>query len=451
MNFFPSPRGRSSRSLTPGKLIPVAPYKAYQPLAEELNQITARIKRLVKQLRVRGIYATSQQDIQNLATADDGELVPAQGLEMMMEGGLDKAIAWWPIEPAVKALAAALSAARCGQADDLRSHRPVGHSSRGDSHASETATAQNIKNQWGSLRIQRMQADVQRFARDLFRMKAEIIATKFSMQNLSMMTGIKLVPMEQLQAMKAQIAQAQQTGQPVPPEAEEMANAAPLEPVEQVLRSDLMRSYRIDVESDSTIRADLTRQQTQMTEFLQGTAQFITSVGPAVQAGEMPPDAAVAIYAAFARHFKLGKQVEDALAKMEEESRKPQPPKPNPEMEKAKGQMQIEQAKLQQQAQADQAKTQLDQQTAQQTAALATQKLQGEMAMAERRQQHEEQMAERRLVAEMQLKTMEVNAMLELKRQESAQTMDLARQNAQAKYSLDSEAARRKSELQGAD
>jgi uncharacterized tellurite resistance protein B-like protein len=448
-NFFPSPRPVQP-ILTPGKLIPVAPYKAYQPLAEELNQITARIKRLVKQLRVRGIYATSQQDIQNLATADDGELVPAQGLEMMMEGGLDKAIAWWPIEPAVKALAQ-LYQQRDAVKQTIYEVTGLSDILRGASHASETATAQNIKNQWGSLRIQRMQADVQRFARDLFRLKAEIIATKFSMQNLSMMTGIKLVPMEQLQAMKAQIAQAQQTGQPVPPEAEEMANAAPLEPVEQVLRSDLMRSYRIDVESDSTIRADLTRQQTQMTEFLQGTAQFITSVGPAVQAGEMPPDAAVAIYAAFARHFKLGKQVEDALAKMEEESRKPQPPKPNPEMEKAKGQMQIEQAKLQQQAQADQAKTQLDQQTAQQTAALATQKLQGEMAMAERRQQHEEQMAERRLVAEMQLKTMEVNAMLELKRQESAQTMDLARQNAQAKYSLDSEAARRKSELQGAD
>jgi hypothetical protein len=150
---------------------------------------------------VRGIYATSQQDIQNLATADDGELVPAQGLEMMMEGGLDKAIAWWPIEPAVKA-----SQQLYQQRDAVKQtiYEVTGLSDilRGASHASETATAQNIKNQWGSLRIQRMQADVQRFARDLFRLKAEIIATKFSMQNLSMMTGIKLVPMEQLQAMQ---------------------------------------------------------------------------------------------------------------------------------------------------------------------------------------------------------------------------------------------------------
>jgi hypothetical protein len=418
--FYPIPRPVQP-IMTPGKLIPVTPYNVYQSLAEELNSVTARIKRLVKQLRVKGGYASMGADLDALSKADDGELVPLTNMEFIATtgGDINKIVSWWPMEPTVKALQA-LYVQREAIKQTIYEVTGISDIVRGQSAASETATAQNIKNQWGSLRIQKFQADVQRFARDLFRLKAEIFATKFSLQNLSLMTGIE-IPQEAAQQ------------------------------VEQIMRSDVLRSYKIDVESDSTIRADLTRNQENMSQFLQGTAMYIGAVGPAVQAGQMPSEVAVEIYTAFARNFKLGKQAEDALDRMAEAAREaaqqPQEEKPDPEMEKAKAELQMEQQKMQLQAQADQAKVQMDAQAKQQDAALAQQKLQGDMMLQERKAEFEMALAELRMEQEFRLKEMEINATLELKRRESEQNMELARETAEAKFALDAESADRKAEL----
>lgn len=353
--FFPAPRPIQPIN-TAGNLVPVTSYRAYRKLAEELNDITRRIKKLIKQLRVRGGYAAGNADLESITRADDGELVPMQGLEALMDGGIDKAVMWWPMDPTVKALQS-LYQQRDMVKQTIYEVTGISDIVRGASAASETATAQQIKQQWGSLRIQRMQFEVQRFARDLFRIKAEIIATFFEPQVLSEITGIKLYPQAMIQQAQMALQQAQQppqpgmpTAPPPPPEAQEVADGAALEPVMQIMRNDILRGCRIDIESDSTIRADLTRNQRTMSDFLQGTAQYLAAVGPAVQAGQMPPEVAVEIYTSFARNFKLGKQAEDALDKMGDDARKsakqPKPQKPDPEMAKVQAQAQIEQQRL---------------------------------------------------------------------------------------------------------
>ena len=42
--------------------------------------------------------------------------------------------------------------------------------------------------------VRELQAEVQRFCRDLFRMKAAIFCKHFSAENLSIMTGIQVTP-----------------------------------------------------------------------------------------------------------------------------------------------------------------------------------------------------------------------------------------------------------------
>ena len=448
--FYPIPRPIQPIS-TPGKLCPVTPYTAYRTLAEELNSITLRIRKLVRQIKVKAGYATAGADMDQLAKADDGELVPLQNLEMIAAGGgdINKLLAWWPIEPQVKALAQ-LYVQREQIKQTIYEVTGISDIVRGQSAASETATAQQIKAQWGSLRIQRLQADVQRFARDLFRLKAEIFATKFDKMRLSKITGVPLLPIEQIQQAQQIAAQAQQAGQPVPPEIEEAAKAAPLKEVEALMESDLLRSYKVDVESDSTIRADLTRNQEQMTFFVQGTAQYMQAAMGAVQAG-MEPEPLIEIYSAFARNFKLGKQAEDALDRMGEKARQPkqpQPPKPDPEMEKVKGEMQLKQADMQMKAQADQAKMQLDAQAKERDAALAGQKMQADMEMAARKFEFEAQLAQQKLAQEFQLKQIELDANLALKRQEAEQNMALARETAGAKFALEKESSDRRADLE---
>lgn len=427
--FFPIPRPLVPIE-TPGDMTPVPPYEAYRELAEELNEVSERIRRLARQVRVRGLYSTMSADLQNLTQAADGELVPVENLDMFMAAGgdLNKVIGWWPIEPQVKAIKE-LVEQRERIKETINEVSGLSDILRGQTEASETATAQNIKSQWGSLRIQRMQQEIARYVRDIFRIKAELIANHYDVQYLSQMTNVELATEQDKRLMQAKLQamaqQAQMAGQQPPPPPQEITDYLDLPTVEEVeplLRDDLLRSFKIDVESDSTIRADLTRNQQVMGEFVQGTAAYIQSVGPAVQAGLLPANVAVDIYAAFARNFKLGKQVEDSLDKLAENATKaaqqPQPPKQDPEMEKAQAEIQMEQQRLQ-----------MEMQKAEQDAALQQKKIEAEIALKQMEQQ-----------AKLQLQQQEMQQKLQIERERSQMEAAMAADRHEREMSMAQEA-----------
>lgn len=361
--FFPIPRPMHAIVST-DSLVPVTPLSTYVDLLDELNKITRRISRLVTQLRPRGGYAgLNAADVVSIAEADDGILVPLTGAEMFATtgGGVEKAITWFPLEPTILALRQLVEQREIiknlifevsGLADAMR----------GSVDPGEKLGQTQIKTQWGSLRVQNKQAEVARFARDLFRIKAEIMAAKFSFDTLMMMTGIPLPTMQDKEVIQQKLAAAQSQqpempGQPPSPapeisdEEKQIMASPPREEVEKLLRQDTVRGYRIDIESDSHIRGDLMRSQQQMALFLQGIAQYVQAVGPLVQQGAMPPDIAIDILGAFCRHFKLGKQAEDTLDqwvdRVKSMSSQPQEQKPDPAEAKAAMDQQLMQQKLQ--------------------------------------------------------------------------------------------------------
>ena len=81
----------------------------------------------------------------------------------------------------------------------------------------------------------------------------------------------------------------------------------------QLLRDDKQRSFRVDIETDSTISGDYAADQQAITQLLQGVSAFIADAGPAVESGYLPLEAAKAMIMAAVRRFKLGREVEDAL------------------------------------------------------------------------------------------------------------------------------------------
>ncbi len=303
VDFFPVPRPVygvfDSSSLTP-----VCPYSLYADQARELDRVTSRITLLVAVMKMRGFRASELAGWDKLAEAIDGDLVPVENWQQFMAtagGGLDKAIWLWPIEQIV-AVVRELVAHREQIKQVIYEITGLSDILRGASEAGETATAQQIKSQWGSLRVQDRQKEVERFARDLIRMKSEIVAEHFQPQTLSMMTGIDLPPDDATVQMAMQSGQVDQNNPP-----------PTWEQVMGVLRSDAMRSYRVDIETQSTIQADVMRAQQNAAAFVQGFAGLLQAFGPAVQMGAMPPDVAVDITSAFSRTFKLGRQAEDAI------------------------------------------------------------------------------------------------------------------------------------------
>ncbi len=386
-----------------GRLKPVNPQSIYRKLADELDDITKRIGKLVNAMKVRGWYAGLQKELENVIHLDDNEFTPIADAEIWAQnGGVEGAIAFWPLDRFVAAIKE-LYVAREQTKQAIYEITGISDIIRGASAASETATAQNIKSQWGSLRIQKMQRMIERAARDLFVMMAELIATKFTPETLQNMTGIKLIPTQEMM-------QAAMSGDQQAVEAIQQMQA-----VQELMNSKVASRYRIDVESDSTIRADLTRQKQEVAEFLQGAAAYFQAVAPLVQQGALPADAAVDIFASTARMFNLGKSVEDTLEKMVVEAKKkaaePQTEKPDPEMVKA----QMEQQKMQAQAQIAGAKAQSDQASAQAQIEAIQAKLQGDMAKLQADVQAKQ--------IESQIKVTESNAKREAEREAHALAM----------------------------
>lgn len=298
-NFFPVPTPMQPIEVT-GRLKPVNPFSIYRKLADQLDTISKRIDVLTKAMKVKGWYSGTEETLKSVIDLEDDEFAPIPNGELWSQsaGGIAAAIAFWPIEKFIVALQQ-LYAARDQTKQAIYEITGISDIVRGASAASETATAQQIKSQWGSLRIQKMQRMMERYARDLFVMMTEIIATRFTFQTLQEMTSVPIL-----------------TTPSDTPEQVQLKNG-----VIALLRGKLAMYYRIDVESDSTIRADLTRQKAEVAQFLQGASSYFAAVAPLVQQGALPADAAVEIFASTSRMFNLGKSVEDTLEKMVSDAR----------------------------------------------------------------------------------------------------------------------------------
>ncbi|RUW22151.1 hypothetical protein, partial [Mesorhizobium sp. M4B.F.Ca.ET.013.02.1.1] len=329
-DFFPIPVPVQPIELT-GRLMPVNPFSIYSRLADELDLTTKRIGVITRHMKVKGWYSGDAGDIANMLAADDTEFVPIGNADIWAaNGGLSGAVAFWPVEKFILVLRE-LYSAREQTKQAIYEITGISDIVRGASQASETATAQNIKTQWGSLRIQKMQRMMERCARDIFVMMAEIIPAKFSHETLQQMTGVQIIPTQQ-DLTPVQPPPAPPQGAQVPPEQQQQlqqatqaaqqaeqqrqAKLAKLQSIQQLLTQRLAMMYRIDVESDSTVKADLTRQKAETAEFMQAAGAYWAAVGPLIQQGEMSKEVAVEIFAANSRLFNLGKSVEDVLEKM---------------------------------------------------------------------------------------------------------------------------------------
>jgi len=463
-NFFTTPKPLQAIEQT-ASLVPVTPLRIYQDLVEELNVVTRRITKLVKTLRPRGLYGGNPLDMKAVAEAEDGALVPAtDSMQFMQAGGLEKAIHWYPLDPTTTAIKT-LYEQRESIKQTIYEVTGIADILRGATDPGETLGAQQLKAQWGSLRIQRRQSEVARFARELFELKAEIIATKFDWPLLSKMTGIELPSQEQkqtVQALMQQVQQAQQAGQEIPPQilaqgeqAQQMLSQPSQEEVMQLLQDDISRNYRIDIESDSTIRNDLSRNQQTMNMFLQGTAQFGQAMGPIIMADASMKPVVMEIYGAFARQFKLGRQAEDAIEAATEQAQKtkdqPPPPDPKVEAEKMKAEVAKQKADMdaqaqQQKMQMEQQKAQMDLQAAQQKHAMELQKMQAELQM----QREEIQIMREKMGLEMQAAQQKaaVDAQaMEHKAALNERTAALQAESTEHKHTLGMEAAEHKAKM----
>jgi hypothetical protein len=284
-NFWPIPMPIYSIQ-TNDTLVPIPEYTIYQSQAYELNQVSYRISDLVKSCKVIGVYDSMQTVLSDLLKGRDSQFFPVTP-QVLREGGIKHILDMLDITPISRVLTQLYL-----ERDQIKSviYEVTGISDivRGETRASETATAQQIKSQYAGLRLRDRRDNINRFVVEILRMKAELITTFFNNQQMEAMSGIAVTPQ-----------------------------------IESLLKSDILRSYKIDIETDSTIAGDMNQETQQRAQIVSSITQFIGMSAPLIQQGALPLETAKALLTFALQPAKISSELQDALELI---GAQPQPP-----------------------------------------------------------------------------------------------------------------------------
>lgn len=256
-DFFPTPRPLYA-TLTTDSLIPVPDFQMYKDQAVQIDTLTARIEAVGKSIKVAGVYDAAQDSIQRVfAEGVENQLIPVNQWGAFSEqGGLKGCMDLLDIGMLAEVLGK-LVEIRAQAKQDLYEVTGISDIIRGSTAASETATAQQIKAGFGTMRLRSRQNEVARFARDLIRLTSEIICEHFEPRIMALISDIDNFAAG--------------------------ADAALAPQAMKLLQDEKLRPLRIDIEADSTILADQAREQQSRIQFLTMAGQFLQQAMPAVQ------------------------------------------------------------------------------------------------------------------------------------------------------------------------
>jgi hypothetical protein len=298
--------------------LPVPLYRLYRKQARELNRITDRITALIEGMKVRGFYDAGVEGLDKVLNSEDNTLIALQMLAQMGQGGkVENAIWLVPIEKYILVLQQLIQQ-RQAIKQVIFEIMGIADIMRGASVASETLGAQEIKNKWGVLRLKQAQNRMAAFIRDGLRIAAEMAFTKMAPETLRQLTGSTLPAAAKLAQMEAQVKQAQTMGGQVPPEVQAQLALPAFEECLDVLRDDIARKFVIDIETNSSIDAEATEDKEAVSEFMGGFSQVLQGIGPLVEQGFLPFEAAKMIILAITKKFRLGRELEENLRKMQQ-------------------------------------------------------------------------------------------------------------------------------------
>ncbi len=336
--FFPCPKPIYA-TLTTDSLIPVPDFSLYQDQANELDVLADRIDGLVKALKVAGGYDASIPEMQRIFTeSDNGTLIPVKNWQAFAEkNGLQGAISLVDLKPIAAALE---SAYRAFEQIKTQVYEITGISDivRGQTEASETATAQQIKGQYASLRLKQYQEQVAYAATEILQLKAQIMCRKYSPETL-----LKISAADQLSEVDKQLipqALALLVGEErvQDPNAEDGPNP--------------LRSFRIEVAADSLIYVDEQAEKESRMEFLNASGAFLEKMSTVLM--QTPPEAKGPVVGLLMEMlkfgvtgFRVGKTIEGTFDETAEKlkaiaSQPPPPPQPDPKLQLAQMEAQTE-------------------------------------------------------------------------------------------------------------
>src|SRR5574343_1630304 len=373
--FEPCPKPMFA-NLTTSNCRPKPDFAILQDQYNELDEVNNRISLLIIACKVVGVYDRGAEGVQRMLTEGyDNTLIPVDNWAMFAEkGGLKGQIDFLPLETIIAAL------------NQLQSHREalkmqidmltgISDIVRGSTKASETLGAQELKAKYASVRIQRLQQDVNRFAEEILTIKGDIITQHFVPEQVVKMANVQsMTPEDQQMVMPAlELLMA-------PGENEELC-------------------WRVDIQATSMAITDYAAVKNERSEFLNSVATFLQSSATVGQGAPQLIPLMLNMLQFGVAGFRVSKDIEGVFDRyikefeQEIEAKKNAPPQPDPEKVKAQQKDKMEKKKTQQELEIKQQEFQMEMQQRQQ-----------EFLMEMRQQQQEFALKLQQMVLEGQIK-----------------------------------------------
>ncbi len=298
--FFPMPKPIFATQAN-DSLIPVPDYREIRALLKEMDGLTERMRLTMKALKVSGAYDKAFPELANILDKEVTLVAVSDFQKLKDAGGIAGIIDFAPIKQYIDVLSS-LAQRRAEIKAELFEITGVSDIMRGNSDPRETAQAVKQKTNFGSLRNQDRQNDMQRFICDLFKIKAEIICERFDAETLAAFVPNTL-PKVLMQAV-------------------------------ELLKTQKLRGMALGIETDTVFNQDAEAEKA-----LSAVKTINEMINTAFQAVSAQPlllpvykQMIISIVATLPNARQFEAVIDDALNKIAQQLSQPKQPQPNPQL-----------------------------------------------------------------------------------------------------------------------
>lgn len=307
VNFWPCPKPLFALQST-GSTVPRPDYLMVQDQYKELDEVNNRITYLERAVKVVGVYDKTNKEIGQIFTGNlDNKMIAADNFAQFSEkGGLKGMIDWMPITDIVNAIER-LRTYRQDLIQQIYELSGISDIMRGATKASETLGAQELKAQYGGVRLQFMQMGVGAFVEEALEIKSNIMVKMFQPQTLLMRSNIAMTADREL-----------------------------AQPAVELLRSQLA-FFRVKVHADSMAVPEFNAERDARMQYLRMVSEFMMSMAPLLEKEPGATPYLLEMLQWGAASFRSGRTIEGTLDRMVEAAKQAAaakaaapPPPPDP-------------------------------------------------------------------------------------------------------------------------
>ena len=275
-------------NISSDKLIPSPEYLSYKEQADDLNSIIKERKAIRKSIKDIVIGDKSAfADFQKVfKSSKHGHFIPLDLTKYAMQGGTPNInnLLTFPDYTSKINLLGLLAQEKKDLQDDIYQQSGIFDLMQGVSTASETATAQDIKEGHGNLRISQQRNCVANYMRAIIEKTVDIIVNNFTLSNLKNNTGVEL-----------------------------NNQVDPYSTISDFLPEGMI-GYLIDIETGSTIARDKRGEQRQIGEAIQTITGSLSALQPLVQSNFITMEFMQGLFSAVTKGFPQLRNLDDEIS-----------------------------------------------------------------------------------------------------------------------------------------